>query len=80
MFRFDKRRKGVFGLQMGKKVIIFIDDLNMLQKEIYGVQFFIELFRQYIDYGYWYVRENINIVKYGYDELLRMGNIFSLYA
>lgn len=56
MFRFDKRRKGVFGLQMGKKVIIFIDDLNMLQKEIYGVQFFIELFRQYIDYGYWYVK------------------------
>ncbi|KAJ1568386.1 Dynein heavy chain 7, axonemal, partial [Cladochytrium tenue] len=42
MAKLDKRRKGVFGPPVGKRYLIFIDDLNMPAKE----QF--ELFRQWV--------------------------------
>lgn len=64
----------------GKKGVIFVDDLNMPQKEKYGAQPPIELLRQWMDFGGWYdlvsdTKDFVNVIDISF--LASMGSIAS---
>jgi dynein heavy chain len=57
--KLEKKRKNIIGAPAGKRIIIFVDDLNMPKLETYGASPPIELLRQFKDFGGFYDREKL---------------------
>ncbi len=49
----EKRTKGVFAPAGGKRLVCFIDDLNMPQKSKFGFIPPLELLKLWVDNGFW---------------------------
>ena len=59
----DKRSGRTFGPPPAKKLVYFIDDMNMPFVETYGTQTPIALLRQHFDYSSWYDRTDLGLKK-----------------
>ncbi|XP_056619544.1 dynein axonemal heavy chain 6 [Triplophysa dalaica] len=55
--KLEKKRKNLLGAPANKKIVVFVDDLNMPKLDSYGSQPPIELLRQFQDFHGFYDRE-----------------------
>ena len=61
--KMEKRKRGVFGPPAGQEFVIYVDDLNMPQREKYFAQPPLELLRQAMSQGGWYDRKSLEFCK-----------------
>ncbi|KAK2585046.1 hypothetical protein KPH14_008566 [Odynerus spinipes] len=57
--KLEKRKRALLGAPIGKRVCVFVDDINMPKLDTYGSQPPIELLRQILDFGGMYDREKL---------------------
>ena len=55
----EKKTQKQFGPQGTKRLVYFVDDLNMPRVDNYGTQSPITILRQHMDYGHWYDRAKL---------------------
>ncbi|XP_037101848.1 dynein heavy chain 6, axonemal [Syngnathus acus] len=55
--KLEKKRKNILGAPKDKRIVVFVDDLNMPKLDSYGSQPPIELLRQFQDFSGFYDRE-----------------------
>ncbi|XP_066905836.1 dynein axonemal heavy chain 6 isoform X2 [Halyomorpha halys] len=57
--KMEKKKRTMLGAPFGKKLALFVDDVNMPKLETYGAQAPVELLRQFLDFKGLYDREKL---------------------